>query len=372
MIEKKYLKIIGITVAVVVAVIALGVLIYFLTRPSYALKATFVNKEPDLNGKGDDGVWQEAEEVVIPVENGNEVTLKAIYTKEKLFFLAKFKDKTKDYIDEPWSYDGKKWTRGRSSDQFALFFEIDDSIVDFDKKGFEVMTFGFKPQLKIWEFGIKGPRTKRSPWKGYNQRADVWMMHSSISSPFDKGDDGYFAVSRDYLMSPTTQEPVIWVQWDAFDNPGILALNTTIWREAQKASAGLPAEPIDEEEPVFMYQDGLNMSNTPYPFEDQMVEITDYSSFEKGDEIPWVMFNREFNGSWGGSRADIDGKMTWSDDEWTVEMGRKLNTDHPDDLAFDRTSEEPIYFGVLVRFDGRTIRYSVPVKIEFVQPGGEE
>ncbi len=34
-----------------------------------------------------------------------------------------------------------------------------------------------------------------------------------------------------------------------------------------------------------------------------------------------------------GSRADIRGKGCWADGQWTIEIGRKLNTGHEDDIA---------------------------------------
>ena len=358
-------------IAAGVALIALGIIVYYLTRPHYVLKARQVSEEPKLDGKADDAVWQKAEAVSIPVRNSEPVELKCVYAGDRIFFTAKFKDTVKDDIDEPWTYEGNgKWSHGRTSDQFALFFDIDDSVIDFDRKGFEVMNFGFKPYQKLWEFGIKGQTPKKGYWDGYKQRADVWMMHSSISSPFGKGDDGIFKVNAEYVFSPTTTKPVIWMQWDQFDKPGMLTLNTNIWTEAKKAGEGQTATKITEEKPAYKYRQGLDIKSTPYPYMGQMEPISDFSVFKKGDMIPWVMFEESMKGSWGGSRADIDGKMRWENGYWTVEMGRRLNTEHPDDIFLRPEETASIDFGVLIRSDGKTINYSEPATFEFPSAGG--
>lgn len=361
------LIIIALVSAVVLTVI--GLAIYFLTRPSYALKAGLVREEPALDGRANEAVWASAPETVIAIKDGEPVTLKAVYSAEKIFFMARWKDSTKDVVDEPWVFDGKKWNRTRRGDQFAFFFDIGDSIIDFPTKGFAVMNFGFKPGQRLWEFGIKGPRNDQKIWEGAGQRADVWMMHGAISSPFDKGDDGYFAVNPAYGFSPTTAQPYIWVQWDAPARAGMLALNTTAWREALKVEAGQEGEPIVEEQPYLRYKDGLDIRNTPYPYKDQVVEITDYSGFKKGDVLPYVMFDRQDPGSWGGSRADINGTMRWEKGYWTLELSRKLATGNPDDIKFPQ--QKAVYFGVLVRADGKTIHYSVPATLEFVSGGNQ-
>jgi hypothetical protein len=355
---------------VLLAVIVTAV--WYLTRPRYNLRAAYVTSEPKLDGIGNDAVWTKAQEVTIPVNDKNQMTVKAVYTGDKVFFQARFKDATKDDIDEPWTYDGKKWHRGRTSDQFALFFDIDNSIKDFDTKGFGVMTYGFKPHYKLWQFGITGPVSKNGDyWDGFAQRADVWMMHSSISSPWGMGDDGYFAVMKQYMLNPTMTEPRMWVQWDAFTTPGILGLNTTIWQQAKLASDTGLATPVATETPYLKYADPKkNLKNTPYPFEDELTPITDYSAFKKGDMLPWVYFDRAAKGKWGGSRDDITGKMAYKDGYWTVEMGRKINTGFADDIRFRPADGKEILFGVLVRTDGTNIRYTVPAKLTFAPKGG--
>jgi hypothetical protein len=361
----------------VAAVLIIGLLaagLWYLTRPRYNLTSAYVTQAPVLDGNGSDAAWSKATVLDLPVKDGPTVSVKSVYTADMVYYQARYKDSTKNAIDEPWTFDGKAWKRGPTSDQFALFFDMNHSVTDFETKGFGVMNFGFKPHNKVWEFGINGPKpakTGSTMWEGYNQEADVWMMHSSISSPFGMGDDGIFAVNRQYLTNPTMVQPVVWMQWDQFDSPGMLKLNTNIWQEALNASQNLNASPVTVEKPYLMYGDSTkNLSNTPYPFADQLVPITDYGQFKAGDKLPWVYFDRSLSGSWGGSRADIKGKMAYKDGYWTVEMGRALDTTHNDDIRFPPADKLPTPFGVLVRTDGSTIRYSVPAELTFGPKGG--
>lgn len=365
-------------IAAGVAVMAVGALVYYLTRPHYVVTAVQVSDEPKLDGKADDAVWGRAESTTIPVKNGPSVTLKAVVSGDKIFFMATWEDKTHDFIHEPFTFDGVKWGRGRSADLVALFFDIDRSITDFDKKGFDVMNYGINPKQGIppggyiWNFGIKGPMNLRRKWSGADQRGDIWLMGSAYTAQFGKGDEAAFGVPPSYLSSPKTINPLIGIQWSNPERTGMLTLNMDSWREAIKSSAGEPVKDLTNKPvlPYLMYaNESDNLENTPYPFKEQMVEITDYGRFKKGDKLPFLIFDSIDPGSWGGSRSEIDGTMKWKNGSWTAELGRKLNTGYKEQIVLPE--KQPSYFSVLVRADGkRTTRYSVPATLEF--PAREE
>lgn len=361
--NKRGLAAVGAACLVVLLLVG-GYFIYRLLHPVYLLQAPLVTAEPKLDGRADDPAWQQATAVTIPIEGADPVTLKAVRTADKIFFQARFKDATRDDIDEPWTYDGSKWVRGRTSDQFALFFEFGKTVKDFDALGFAAMNFGFKPGNKLWEFGQSAKRIKKGYWPGYAGRADVWMMHSSISSPFGLGDDGIYQVNQEYLLSPTTTDPFLLVHWDQFSSPRVLSLNTQHWQEALAISNDESTGKPTVDQPYLMYKPGLDLANTPYPYEDQLTLIPDGTKWKKGDKLPWVYFSRELAGKWGGSRSDITGKMAWRNGWWTVEFGRKIDTGNADDLAFKSGQASQVTFGVLVRRDGKTIKYSPPAKFE--------
>lgn len=363
-VEAKRLGIIIGIISIVAVVVGGAICWYvFLRPPRYLLQAASVDKEPVINGKDGDSVWKEAEETIIPIEGGAPVTLKAVYTKKKVFFLATYKDSTKNDVDEVWEYDGQKWKVGPTADELSLFFDIGDSIIGFQEKGFAVMNRGFDPGGKIYDVAMvaKAPSERGSLWKGYKQKGDVWELNAGLTTFYGKAHDMQFKVDPSYMrFADTYSTASASVFRDSYDSGVPFVRNQlTAWTSSSSVSG--VAQKGDW--PLYMLSPGLTIENTPYPTEDQMVEITDYSIFNKGDKIPRTIFVT--GQTWGGSMDDIDGRASWSNGIWTVEMGRKLNTGHDDDIVFKTGDNKSYSFGVLVRADGRTIRPSPPATLRF-------
>ena len=362
------------TIGVVIAAVVLvggGYLLYRYLNPSYRLRAVYVTTEPKLDGIGNDAVWKSAPELTIPIDQADPITVKAVYTKTKIFFQARYADASKDAVFGPWVYNGKTWTHGPRADALELFFDIGDSVVGFPEKGFKIMTYGFKPGDEIYNFGQINKGKNKKIWSGGRGRADVWLMGAGNGAAFGTGDDLIYQANQDYLLSPETSEAQVWPQWDQFTNLRAINLNSDVWREAILASEGGAGASVKKEQPYLMYAEGLDLNNTPYPFEDQLTPITASATVRAGDKLPFVYYNRSTKGHWGGSREDVTGTMRWSGGNWTVEMGRKLNTKNPDDILFQVGDDRSVYFGALVRRDGKTTRYSPPVILELVPQGGE-
>lgn len=355
----------------VLVVILVGVGIYVYLRRQklveYRLQAIYVEEEPVLDGKASDRVWRKAPPTVVPIEEGLPVTMKAVYTQEKIFFLATYEDKTRDHVDEVWEYDGKRWRRGRTSDEFVLFFNINNSIKNFNEEGFAVLTK--KPGVpgrKLYELEATGGAFKNSSWEKESWKADVWEMSTSLSSPFGKGSDHFFSAVKEYrsFHVPVRPDVKVELKHDSFEYPRPFYLNS-VRATALKRSG---------DKPRYSLKPGLTIKNKPYPYREDMEEITDYSVFRRGDRQPFIFYEK--GKTWGGSKDDIDGKAFWSKGKWTIEMGRKLNTGHPDDIVFSprKTRATLYHFGILVRSDGKTIKPSPPVTLEFIarQGGGEK
>lgn len=354
-----------------VAALAGGALYWFFAvrQPTYVLEAKYVTTEPKLDGSGEETVWQEAEPLTIPIKNGKSVTIKVVYTKQKVFFLARYDDATKDDLDEVWEYDGQEWQHGRTSDEFSLFFNTNGSIKGFKDKGMAVMNRGFKPGEKIYNIGLvtEVSAAERKVWPGAKQKGDLWEMSTSLTSPFGKAHDFYFGIDPGYTKyAYTLSTATLLVRHDSMTLGVPFILN-------QKTAGVIPEgadEAVATDKPVFMFKPGKTIKNTPYPTPDDMVEITDYSVFKKGDQISWIIYKR--GSEWGGSVDDVDGKAVWSQGKWTVETGRKLATGHNDDIKFNpvKGKSASYDFSVLVRSDGKTIRYGPPATLTFLPQGG--
>lgn len=339
---------------------------YAVSRPgAYVLEAKHVAGEPRVDGNGADPVWRDAAALTVPIERGAPVMLKAVYTNSKVFFLATYEDKSKDAADSVWQYDGRDWKHGPIADELSLFFNVDNSIIGFTEKGFGVMNRGLKPGDKIYATGItaKAPTGRGRQWTGAKQKGDVWEMNVGFTTFYGKAHDMQFAVDPAYLRFPgsgTSSTVSAFIRFDAFSYGVPFVLNPQTALVLDREANVWPSS----DRPVYKLKPGLTLEKTLYPTRDQMVEITDYSTFAKGDEVPWVFFVP--GKTWGGSFDDIDGKARWSNGSWTVEMGRKLNTGHDDDIVFEPGAAKSYSLGVLVRSDGRTIRPSPPATLQFV------
>lgn len=361
----------GIIAVIIVIGIGIGYLIYRHLHPTYSLSVKYVSNEPKLDGKGDDAVWKSAPAVTIPVKNGDPVTVKSVYTRDKVFFMARYKDPTENAIYKPWEFDGTHWRIGSNSDGMLLFFDIDDSIKDFPSKGFGVMDYGFGTKDEIYQFGQTGKRQKKGYWPGYKGRADVWIMGAGYTTAFGQADDTYFSVDPNYLRDPMGAVPRLVLMWDQFTTPEAIKLNTVIWRENKKLSEGQTVEATIENKPDLTYIDKTkNLNNTPYPLESDLTPIIDYGEFKAGDMLPSVYFRDKKPGKWGGSRDDVAAMMGYKNGYWTVEASRKLDTKHPDDITFRPGDGKPVWFGAVVRTGDQTLRYTVPATLEFAPKGG--
>jgi hypothetical protein len=372
----KRLTAILIVVAVIIAlavVIIAGLAVREIARAKYILKVPYVQQEPRQDTKSEGQDWARAQPLMLPVKNGPEMEIKAVYTKDKIFFRIRYKDSTEDKIHEPWTFDGQSWRRGsRKTDALVLFLEIGDTINNFESKGFGVMDSGFDKTNEIYDFRQTVKRQKKGDWPGYKGRADVWIMGAGYTSPFGRADDAYFGADPNYTANQPGLEARLKTQWDEFTTPGVVKLNTVFWQQSIMASQGeKPTDTTIKDKPYLMYIDkDMNLENTPYPLENQLTLIPGDAVFKEGDQLPLLYFSSDSPGNWGGSRDDVAGKMNWQDGWWTVAMSRKLKTGHIRDIVFTPDTAQTVNFGVVVRTDGKSSRYSLPAILEFAPKGG--
>lgn len=309
------------------------------------LTSVSVREAPKLDGLATDPVWKSAKTLKIKTESGPEVTMKCIHTGSNIYLLASWADKTKDDIDEVWEVDGADWKKGTIDDAFAIFWNTDDTIPGFDKRGCNAVCHRRGGDLYRSRMELVGEK------KG---TADIWDISLGISNIRGSVNDYVFAVDPAYLKDPGNTKPRLIRRHDEFTRRSPIILNYTIDLKDGKIR------------PKYQYKDGLTVESTPYPFVYEVEEITDYSRFTAGARLPFIIFY-PFSEKWGGSRDDISGKGVWKNGRWTVEMKRKLSTGNKDDVDFvteDRKGN-PVTFAIAV-FD-RTIvghKTSKPVRFE--------
>jgi hypothetical protein len=186
------------------------------TAPEGALVAVPVDAAPTLDGVGDDAAWANATAIVIPVMGGanfdgtgsTEISLKAVYTADSVYFLATWSDPTQSFFRSPWQKqaDGT-WSvvkdendKGGDNnavyeDKLAFIWNINNSIVDFNTTGCGVACHaGENPDIK--PFGNKYTAAE-------GEMGDIWHWKSIRSD--GQLDDQYL----DWVRLDTTSEDTI-------------------------------------------------------------------------------------------------------------------------------------------------------------------
>ena len=358
-------------VAAVIAVAVIAVVWYFLL-PRNVVLSTFVSNGPQMDGSGNDSVWTKTEAKTVPMSNDQNIEIKSVYSTDRVFLLLRFKSPQPNKTERAWTFNGKSWKRGGASDQLALFFVMNDTIPDFKKKGFDIMTYGLEKDDSLWGVGIAEPSKPKGEWAGAADQADYWLWGAGVTNPWGGFDDLYFSINREYAMSPTTTSPLVATRWDAFTNVGVVQANTALWREAAQISEGAAPQSQVQDGPIYMYSDGETFADNPYPVVSDLQSIPSGQSFKKGEQLPFIFFEDETKGKWGASRDDISARGVWKDGYWTIEVSRKLKTAYGDDIVFAPAVKEDVdySFGLLTRTGDKGINRSVPAILRFRSKGG--
>jgi hypothetical protein len=296
-----------------------------------------VDSAPTLDGLSQEPSWSTAPAVTIPVTGGanvgsTEVTLKAIYTADSVYFLATWADPTESYLRSPWvKQEDGAWAKLRDpndrggdnnlyyEDKLAFIWPIADSIPNFAIQGcFTACHAGENSDAK--PYGNKYTAEA-------GQRGDIWHWKSVRN--LNQVDDQYL---DDVRYSGDT--PEAGRHSDPKDSGGYV--------NNESEDRTLPAfmQPADEPRDG---SPGYILDSEKLPFED--------AAFAPGDMVPGIIIS-EFV----GDRGDISAGWAWADGVWTLEFGRALETGSEFDVQFaDLTLT--YHFGVAV-FDNAQVRHA--------------
>jgi hypothetical protein len=293
-----------------------------------------------VDGKATEAAWATAPAATIKLtaEPGVEprtITVRALYDAKSVYLLATYKDSTPFKIGEPWTFDGTNWSKGSFDDSLSFVWNMNDSIKDFNTKGFGVMTTPLKKGLDIFDFRIADANGLY-----HSYQADYWGW-CGMPEFYGRGDDMIFR----YNNNPAS--PAVVVQHDAY-------LNDKPWIRNEQTVGGKTV-------PIYMYKPGKTLANTPRPYQEDVEPITDNTAFHAGDQEPYVVGIK--GAVWGGSKDDILTKGKTTGGVWTVEFARALNTGHADDIRL--VAGQNATFAVIVRDDHKGYALSMPVTMRF-------
>lgn len=282
------------------------------------LVAAKVATPPVLDGNADDAAWAGAKAITVALTDGRNFAggkgattakLKAVYSGDMVYFLIQYADPTNSIRRGPYQKqaDGS-WKKLKDpedkggddnvyyEDKWAVIWNINNSITNFDKKGCAVAChvgegkpFGNKYLAKEGELG------------------DMWHMKGARTAPLGKVDDQY--------LDHTRYDP------KASPNAG---------RKSDPGGPEYKAFDLVDGKPQFMNKDGkaANAGGTYYIVDGNQVPFDD-SKFKPGDEVAsFFIFPLK------GDRADINVAVRWANGMHTSEVSRKLTTGSKFDVQF--------------------------------------
>ncbi|CAG0966829.1 hypothetical protein ANRL3_01233 [Anaerolineae bacterium] len=226
----------------------------------------------------------------------SDVTLKALYTSDEVYFLATWTDDAVSMVKTAWKYDGTKWEKQKGDEDRITFVWEMTPIKDFATKGCTVLCHTGGSDPTKWYMAVDSA----------DQKADLWHWKSYRTNPLNFADDGSISVSDTKAAPPTGR------------------LND--------AGGGGDSrnETADKTNPALMQDPAKTPSAKGFLVKGETVEIKDFSSFKAGDVLPYRILSKP-----DGSRGDIKANGAWASGAWTLMLNRKLNTGNADDVQFD-------------------------------------
>ena len=296
------------------------------------LVARKVAAGPTLDGKMK-SIWQQATPLSIKLSGGRnlpggstEVTLRAFYDNDNVYFLAQWNDPTKSerrapfqkQADGSWKQLGDPNNKGGDDnlyyeDKFALIWAIKSPAIE-QRGCFAGCHLGeTKP------YGNK--------YLPAGETGDIWHWKSIRTGSVGQIDDQYL----DDTKYDKEKAPDAGRKSDKRDGGGY-ADNKLVDGKPQWAKKG-------------------NTPAPPYYILDSEKEPFDDSKYKPGDEVPGILV-----APFTGDRGELPAQATWGNGVWTLEWSRKLKTGSPTDVQFDDLSKK-YAFGVAV-FENAQVRHA--------------
>ncbi|MBI2936915.1 MAG: hypothetical protein HYY22_01780 [Thaumarchaeota archaeon] len=313
---------------------------------SSILKASPTVATPSLDGAVDP-VWLKATPLVVQVKNGanlpngsTTVLMRALYTKDTIYFLAQWSDPTLSQRRSPWQMqaDGtwKKLTdpNDKGGDN-NLYYEDKASFIwptNTGVKGFE----------KVGCLASCHPGETKPYGNMYTSNAgeiaDMWHFKSIRTAPNGQVDDQYLDSTR-YNKTSAPEAG----------------------RHSDPKTSGGYNDNVNAAKNGPQYGRANNMPAPPYYILDSEKVPINASNYKAGDEVPGIIIAPIV-----GDRGDIKVGSVWKDGIWTIEMSRKLVTGSKYDVQYSNMTAEYL-FGVAV-FENAAVRHAwtdIPLKLTF-------
>jgi len=318
-----------------------------------ALVAVAVTEAPKLDGAATDAAWKDAPELKISVSGGfkdfaTDAKLKAVYTKDSVYFLLTYADPTLSFFRSPWQkqQDGT-WKQVKDpddkggdnntvyEDKFAFIWTINNSIKDFETVGcFTACHAGENSDLK--SYGNKYTSSE-------GELGDIWHWKSIRND--GQLDDQYL----DWTRFDKDKAKEAGRKSDAKEKGGY-ADNFATKADPKDATKKI----ADNTKPGYTSPNiDLKTGAPGYILDSEKVALDQAAldAMPVGSYLPSII-----KSPITGDRGDITAQWQWKDGVWTIEFGRKLDTGSKTDVQF--TDMAAKYFFGLAIFENAQVRHA--------------
>lgn len=327
--------------------------------PKGALIAVPVETAPTLDGIADDAAWADAKAIEIEVQNGfndfaTKAEIKAVYTEDTVYFVLTYADPTESWYRYPWvKQEDGTWKQDKDpndkggdnnlnyEDKFAMLWNINNSIADFNEKGCGAVCHDGE-NADIKPYGNKYTSAE-------GELGDIWHWKSVRN--LNQIDDQYLDWTTIDTSSPETQAKTIEAgrHSDVKDSGGY-ADNFASMPDPADATKTVP----DKSMPGFTSPSIDTTTGYPgYILDSEKVAVTkeELDAMPAGTIIPAIIKSEIV-----GDRGQISAGWVWKDGMWTIEFSRALVTGSETDVQFEDLSAQ--YFFGLAIFENAQVRHA--------------
>ncbi len=303
-------------------------------QPQNALVAKKVTSPPTLDGQVD-ALWQQATPLSFKAVGGanlpggtTDVTMRALYTEDTVYFLVQYKDPTQSFRRSPWvkQADGS-WKQLKDANDKGgdnnLYYE-DKMAILWNINSPAFAQTGCFSTCHVGEGKPFGNKYTPNP----GERLDLWHWKSVRTGSVGQLDDQ-------------------WVDSTRYDKDKAPEAG----RKSDPKTGGGYVDNVsdDKKGPKFALKG--NKPAPPYWIIDSEKEPFDNSKYKAGDEAPGIIV-----APFTGDRAHIAVRSEWKDGVRTLEIARKLVTGSEYDVQFSDL-KKAYEFGVAV-FENAQVRHA--------------
>ncbi len=305
---------------------------------------------PDIDGDAKDAIWKQAPVTKLSAIKGANfkggdtgATLQVAHDNENIYLLLTYDDPTLSVRRNPYQkqQDGS-WQKLKDpedkggdndvyyEDKFGMLWNIDNSILGFDRFGCQIACHGGEP----------GKPYGNKYLEEAGELGDLWHMKWVRTGPNSQADDGYLDHTR-------------------FDPEKAKGAGR---KPDPKTAGGYEDVKLVNGQPEFMSKSAVpsNKGGTYWIMAEDKVPFDD-TKFQAGDEVSSIIV-----APFVGDRGDIKVAGMWNNGKWTMEVSRKLVTGSKFDVQFDDL-KKTYGFGVAL-FDNSQVRHAYveePLVLQF-------